>query len=141
MKKPGTPEIEDSRPNGSEGVRDDGDGGRPLARASAGVSGVVAPVFPARPLPAPDLEAGVLPWECWACTSGGVATRGAVFLLGVGVGGVSTVEVTVGVAGSGAAAGVVAAGGGAPVVACSLASALDGTISASIAAVAASTRA
>jgi hypothetical protein len=72
----------------------------------------------------------VLPWACWDCTFGGVAARGGVVLVVVGVGGDSTVEVTVG---DGASAGEVAAGGGLPAleVGCSAASAVAGRYRAS----------
>src|ERR1035441_8525773 len=97
MKKPGTPEIEDSSASGSDGVSAEGEIAFCFARGPAEDPSPGAALW----LPVSDLDLagarapaggvpGLLPWDSWACTCG--AEGSGVEVVGCWLGGVAAVE-------------------------------------------------
>src|ERR1019366_7028792 len=97
MKKPGTPEIEDSSASGSDGGRAEGEIAFRFARGPAEDPSPGAALW----LPVSDLDLagarapaggvpGLLPWDSWACTCG--AEGSCVEVVGCWLGGVAAVE-------------------------------------------------
>jgi hypothetical protein len=119
MKKPGTPEIEDSRSSGREGVSVEGEGAAWPARTVPEEELPAAPVSPVAPVwllapplldfpeaeVEPETRPAVLPCECAPWTWGVAATAGAPEAGGAGAGGTGAGD------GAGAASPVDAAGG------------------------------